>query len=463
MAGENLEIGRDYFCRELTSGEELNGTFRIDESKIEARLHAFDKPFFLKQKCILLRLDNNRFITLHDIYTSGGAGGHHDLREPKLSSYTCRIGANIAIVGRDEWKEDDPIRRVSFDIAHTDDLLHHMKKFNAMAEAKLGKHPDPTIFELRVGVTKVSAWYAASGSFEFKRATTIGLRYSLEFEEPVTVRSYLRWVECIVRFTSAALGHRFVPSNIEVSRVSFDDYVKAIETQSYMGDHAIHYIWPETPLPERSLWVGHAFAHVRDDKELARFVDCLRVWIERYDAWDSPANLMMTAFTLRDVISPERLLTACKWLEEIPGADSAVVVSATDIDKIASVAADEAKRLGHGEFKERVAGVIRGQLKTETNAQRFGRLVASVRKRFGEDALGKTIVEDLVQATKFRAKAAHGHFSPADDKEFKRFIKCTYAMEALCYLLTIGDLPMKPAGAKRAPGTEIVSNHRLSH
>src|SRR4051794_21895012 len=129
MAGDDLEIGRDYFCRELTSGKKLNGTFRIDESKIEARLHEFDKPFSLAQRSIVLRLENNRFVTLHDIYTSGAGGGHHVLREPKLSSYPCRIGANLAILGRDEWKEDDPIRRVSFDIAHTDDLLHHMKKF----------------------------------------------------------------------------------------------------------------------------------------------------------------------------------------------------------------------------------------------------------------------------------------------------------------------------------------------
>lgn len=75
------------------------------------------------------------------------------------------------------------------------------------------------------------------------------------------------------------------------------------------------------------------------------------------------------------------------------------------------------------------------------------------------ECLGRNV---LVQATKFRAKVAHGHFSPADDKEFDHFIKCIYAMEALCSLLTLQDLPMKPAGAKRAPGTEIVSNHRLS-
>ncbi|QMW22700.1 hypothetical protein [Sandaracinobacteroides saxicola] len=461
MARNDLEIGREYFCRELTSGKNLNGIFRIEKSNINARLHQLDDPFFLKEESILLRLENNCFVTMHDIYKS--IGMNYDLTEPKLSSYNCSIGASIAIVGRDEWKEDDPIRRVSFDIAHTNDLLRHSKTFNAMAEAKVGKHPDSTIFKLKVGLMQVSAWYAASGNSDFKRATTIGVRYSLEFDEPVTIRSYLPWVDCIVRFMSAALGHNFVPSKIEVSRVSFENYMKAIEAQTYIGDHVINYIWSETPPPSGSLCVGRAFTHVRDKKELAHFIDCLRVWIERYEAWENSASLMMMAFKMRDVISSERLLTSCKWLEEIPGADSAVVVSAHDIDKIASVAAAEADRLGHGEFKDRVKGVIRGQLKTETNAQRFNRLVASVRKRFGENAFGETIIDDLVQATKFRSKVAHGHFSAANEKQFKHFAKCTFAMEALCYLLTIRDLPMKPAGARRAPGTEIVSNHRLNY
>lgn len=175
MARDEIEVGKEYFCREETSGKGLAGTFRIEESKIEARLHSFDKPFFLKQKSIVLRLENNRFVTLYDSYSSGGAGGSHDLREPKLSTYTCRVAANIAIIGRDSWSETDPIRQVHFDIAHTDDLLHHIKKFDAIADAKLGKSPDPTICELKVGGVKISAWYAASGSFDFPLGLPRGL------------------------------------------------------------------------------------------------------------------------------------------------------------------------------------------------------------------------------------------------------------------------------------------------
>ena len=125
MATDGIEIGRTYFCREETSGEGREGTFRIDDGSMEAQLHSFDEPFFLDQKSVVLRLENNRFVTLHDIYSCGSPGSSHDLREPKLSSYTCRIAANIAIAGRDAWHETDPIRRVDFDIAQTNNLLRH--------------------------------------------------------------------------------------------------------------------------------------------------------------------------------------------------------------------------------------------------------------------------------------------------------------------------------------------------
>jgi hypothetical protein len=460
MADYDIEIGRGYFCREETSGERHQGVFRIDESSMEAKLHSFDKQLFMDQKSVVLRLENNRFVTLHDIYSSGHVGSSHDSREPTLSSYNCRVAGNIAIIGRNAWNENDPIRRVDFSIAHSDELLRHKKKFDAVADAKFGKHPDPMIFEFKVAGIKVSAYYMASGNFGFKRATNIGLRYSIEFDEPATMRTYLHWVECIVQFVSAAMGHRFVPSGIKVSRLCFDDILKAIDTQTYLGDHSIIYVWPETSLPKHSLWVGHAFAYVWDNREMASFLDCLRAWIDRYDTWKNATNLMMTAFTLRDVISPERLLTACKWLEEIPGAASEIALSADHIEEIASAAAAKADQLGYIAFKARVAGVIKGQLKKETNEQRFTRLVTMVQKRFGKTIFGDMIVDDLLKAMKFRAKVAHGHFTPSDDSEYAQFVKCICAMEALCYLLTIRDLPMKPAGTKRASGIEIVRNHR---
>lgn len=211
MTADDIEIGRGYFCREETSGEGRQGIFRIDESSMEAKLHSFDEHFFLNQSSVVLRLEDNSFVTLHDIYTGGEPSSHQSGKPLLLKSYSCRIAANVAIIGKDAWNETDPIRRVDFNIAHTDELLRHKKKFNAVADAEFGKHPDPMIFEFKLAGIKVSAYYMASGNFDFKRATNISLRYSIEFDEPATMRTYLHWVECIVQFVSAAMGIALCP------------------------------------------------------------------------------------------------------------------------------------------------------------------------------------------------------------------------------------------------------------
>ena len=206
--------------------------------------------------------------------------------------------------------------------------------------------------------------------------------------------------------------------------------------------------------------MGNAFVHTRNETELAAFKECLRTWIERDTEWENATNLMMSSLSLKDTISGERLLTACKWLEEIPGAASTMAVSDDDITKIAQVAAAEAVRLGHSDYETRIAGVIRSQLKTETNGDRFKRLAAAVCARFGDNALDADVVTHLLRAMQFRGRVAHGHFSPKDEAEHQAFVKAMYAMEAFCYLLTIKDLPMTDDGAKRAIGNNIVADYR---
>ncbi len=65
-----------------------------------------------------------------------------------------------------------------------------------------------------------------------------------------------------------------------------------------------------------------------------------------------------------------------------------------------------------------------------------------------------------MKAMRFRGKVAHGAFEPVDDAEYLAFTRSVYAIEALCYLLTIKDLPMTDEGAKRALGIQIVANYR---
>ena len=137
-----------------------------------------------------------------------------------------------------------------------------------------------------------------------------------------------------------------------------------------------------------------------------------------------------------------------------------MAVDQNDIDAIANCAAAEAERLGHVGYKERIAGVIRGQLKTESNTERFRRLKREVCARFGNNALDEEAVGHFLTAMQFRGKVAHGHFEPSDGNEYRAFAKAVHALEALCYFLMLKDLPMTDAGAQRARGIEIASDYR---
>lgn len=453
-----IELGRRYFCRQESSGGGHFGTFQIDADEISATFCSFDEPLpMVFSDPLQIRLENGRLVSLYKNVPVGGTT--YQTTDGKTGPFTRRIISNITVIGPDAWHPDDPVRRAFFSIPGSDELLQHSAKFDQIGEAEFGDVDDPLLCEFAVAGIKVKIWYTASGVMAFRRVSTIDTRFGIEFDEPADLDSYLAAVQCIVRFASAALGWRLAPSDIHISRLSQPEFLQAVEDHSYPGDHQVRYIWPGGP-PAELPWVGHAFAHVREKEELAAFVACLQAWIERDPEWLAATNLMMTSLSLEGTISGERLLIACKWLEEIPGAASALAVSETDIEMIASTAAAEADRLGHGGFKERIAGVIRGRLKTETNAGRFERLRQAVTARFGVNVLDAGATGHLLRAMQFRGRVAHGHFSPRDDSEYQAFVKATYAMEALCYLLTIKNLPMTEEGANRAIGRDIASNYR---
>ncbi len=62
----------------------------------------------------------------------------------------------------------------------------------------------------------------------------------------------------------------------------------------------------------------------------------------------------------------------------------------------------------------------------------------------------------------FRGRAAHGHLSIEDDKEYREFAKATYAMEAFCFLLTVRDLPIDEEGIELMSRNLFLLNYRLS-
>lgn len=460
MVSKSIELGRRYFCREETTGQHYTGTFCVEADDMFAWLYAFTGHISDDfEDLLVLRLEDNRIASLHNNFVSGGVYGGTANDQPSPES-RC-ITTNIVVVGDDVWKADDPILRVEFTIQYADGLMQHNPKHRAVAKANFFKMPDLTLFELETTGQTVSVFYAPSGNITFRHPTAIGIGYAIEFQEPVHLGNYLTAVHTVVEFVSAVLGHHFVPSDIRISRQSLVERIEEAKSKTFTDYHRVHYTWHGEE-PTQSLWVGRSFGYAGDKRELDALIACLRVWIERGADWKDANSLMMAALKLESAMSGDRLLNACKWLEQIPGAASAIAVSRADIDIIAAVAAAEAERLGHKDYKDRIAGVIRGQLKTESNAERFERLRKLVCARFDKTILNPDILPHLMAATQFRGRVAHGVFEPVDEAEFQAFMKAVHAMEALCFLLTIRELPMTKKGAQRAAGHTFVQSYHLA-
>lgn len=460
MANDDIEIGHRYFCREETTGKGYCGMFHIDANDMAVELYAFDEHYLGGDfdELLVLRLANNRIISLHNNIPGSGAISHNDLENKRWTSRR-HVVSNVVIAGDNAWLQDDPIRRISFSIEYAEELLRCSEKFEAIAEAEFGNMPDSTLFALEADGMTLKAWYPASGNLTFRHATNIGVRYGIEFDEPRDLTTYMPEMLRLVHFVSAAMGHRFAPSDIRFSRLTRAEYTAAIKARKGYREHKAYYVWA-SDAQENDVRISRSFVHVRGEAELGAFRDCLKAWIERDTAWRSATNMMMGALGLQRVMSRERLMTACGWLEEIPGADSVMAVSDHDIKAIAKIADAEAEKRGHKDYGARIAGVIRGQLKKESNGERFARLHKSICDKFGNDALGENIIPYLLRAIKFRGRVAHGGFEPDGEAEYKSFAKSVYAMEALCYLLTIRDLPMSHEGARRAAAQQIVANFR---
>lgn len=457
MAQNDLEIGQHYFCREETTGKGHCGIFDFKASERTVDLYAFDDMHIGVdlEDVLILRLANNLILSLHKNIRAGGPVGYFDI-EKQRQTKCLRILSNVVIVGDSPWLEVSPLRRVRFSIKYAEELLRYTDKYDAIVDAELGEMPETILFALEAGDMTFKAWYSVSGSLSLK-PTHIGVRYGIDFHEPRYLHNYMSEIQTLLHFVSAALGHPFAPSDIELSGQTDNEHAAAVEAREGYREHKIHYVWPSDP-PGHSLWVGNAFAHARGETELAAFQDCLRVWILREPTWRGANSLMMGALRLQNEISGERLLNACRWLEKIPGADSEMAVSDEDINAIAAVAGAEAEKRGHENYKPRIAGVIRGQLKKESNRERFTRLHRSICERFGSSAINESVIECLLKAMEFRGEVAHGHFEPDNEAEYRSFERSIYAMEALCYLLTIRDLPMSDEGKRRGIRQEIVAN-----
>jgi hypothetical protein len=457
-----IEVGKPLHCLELVTGKNLSGTVLITEDRISAQIYSFGDRFHIKgEQPVFLRTEANDIVSLHSNITTL-PGTHSRFGELPRTTYRQEIISNIAVVGHDAWTASDGIKRVTFRVRHTKELMHHRKKVDGLGR-KNPKEDTFNLFEDAVEGMTMRARYTATYGMDFSAPKEFWPRLEIEFNDVQNIEEYIRHVMTYVQFLSFCFGVKLKPSEIEIDRLSFADMVAAIERQEYPGHHAVHYVWPEAEIDDQDLWVGGSPVRVWDDQELASFRACLVAWMNRARDWKKAYTLMIMSFALKNTFSSERLISACRWLEDIPGAKAQPALSDTAIEAIATAAAEKARELGHtAVLRDRIEGSIK-RLKAETSEQHFSRLLALVEGRFGSGVMPGDAISYLKRALSLRGKSAHGHFNPESEVAFRAFAKSIRAMEALCYLLTALDLPINEDGIKRVRDNSLIRDYRASY
>jgi len=454
-----IEKGKQLHCSETVTGKKLTGTLILSNDGLRADLYSYDEAFNIKtDRPLHLIAEKGQIVSLHSTIDNGLGSSFWDDR----TVWHQGIIANVSVIGADAWTETDTIKRVTFTVKHTMELLRHQNK---LAVIRRERRPDDEhfrLFEICVAGMTLKASYGAMYNSGSDTPTQIWPVYEIEYGEPQSLHDYLRHVLDYVHFLSFCNGAVFKPSDIKIDRVSFAEILQAMEAQSYRDSHEVYYAWPEVPVDDQSLWVGGSPIRAWDQTELGAFQDCLSVWMNRAAAWTNAYAMMMGCFRRNNVLSADRLINACRWFEEIPLAASQFALKPRDVEEIAAAAAAKAEALGHTmQLKERIKGAIR-RIKEETAEDRFRRLLSTVERRFGANIFLETAIVDLKRALAFRGRCAHGHFNPESDQEFRDFSRSTGAMEALCYMLTALDLPLSAEGLDRIRRNPVVQDYRLS-
>jgi hypothetical protein len=461
MARDGLEKDRDYFCCEQVTGKAVCGSLRVTDERIQVRLVSFDDFFFVDRNTeyLPLRLEDNSYASLHHAFF-GGPGSSNSRTQ---TTHSQTVSANTLIHGPDEWKPEDPILHVTFELPRAEELLRYDPKIKELESKPRWSDVETYAFTVDLPDLTVRLGYRSTYAMTSDRVSVESPVIAVDFTNPRSIKNYLDDIQAIVRFISLILGIQMEPENIRIRRLSNEDMRAQIEKHSYLGDHSVTQMWfRKSSAADNGARVHLAFAALFDEEEMQAFSACLRMWLQRTPEWARSNALMMDCLHLQDEISAERLLAACKWLEEIPTARAVQVTDDSVIQSITDAALDAADEQGQDLLKSRIPQAI-ARLKLESHRERFDRLVKNLAERYGSGVTDDDMSSHLIAALRdFRGKVAHGHYEPKDDNEYQRFIKATFAVESLCLLLTCFDMPLTDDGVRRIKLNPLVEHYRYS-
>lgn len=443
--------------REMVTGR--HGVLRIDADAIEAELFSFDGFFQVREDApVVLLADDADFVTLHSIYSHGALG--RTMGSSATVVHNQSIGANYVVSGPEQWGADARLKCATFIVPGADMLLRHQSTYDAVRNSEAGSLTNTEAVRVVADDVTIAVHYAISGSFDALIPTKVWPVVTMEFVAPSDHEGFLREANALETFLSSCMCRWLQLDDVVFTKAA----QRAGSGAGAVADHRVaepqfRFLFLRNEHASREAeWVGRSYALASDDGERAAFEACLGEWFGRRREWDAANQLMMNALALSNTASPERLLNACKWLESTPGAGARRALSDDHVARIARAALAEAATLGHDALGPRIRGALR-LVGSESNADRWSRLIDEARASFGDHVIGEGMLDDLRHAYALRGGAAHSHLELGAGEAFHDYLAAVAAVECLSYLLMLLGLPMTDEGRLRVERSAFVRAH----
>lgn len=460
----DIVFGESVFCTELNTGQKHSGNFKYAEDGITTSLVSFDGFFYVRPDApIFLMTEKLKVVSLYDSF--GGAPGTRSRNiEPIKQAHIQKIFSNTAIVGDDKWEIEDRVKRVSFQIKNSMEILRNTEKIKDLSMDRLkgeDQEDDRFLLNLKADGLQVRLYYTASYEMWGNEPKDVSPRFEIEFDDAVRLGEHLHAMQRVVWFCSMAIGVPLVPSEIRISRQSLVEFIACIESNKPASEHRAIYRWPEFHIGTNEVSIHGSPFVAFDEEGLTNLSDCLSSWLERGEEWDGAYALMMGALERRNEVSAERLLNACKWLEQLPNALPNQVIDKGVVSNIAAAAIKCAGQNGLSELSARINGCLR-TVGLESRAQHFIRLLSLAWGDYHMPRPVSDMVSDLMGSQKLRGKAAHGNLDLRGDGDFQNAARYIESLEALCFLLILQDLPLNEGGKGRLMSHRLIETYHLA-
>ncbi|WP_406736124.1 hypothetical protein [Thioclava sp. GXIMD4215] len=452
-----FEINPDehYQCIDLNTEKGHACTFRYEDKDIRVRVHSFaEKPELNAEEVIFLLSEKMKKISLFN---------NVDLGTPRVFGlddqiYYCQnILSNCAVIGDEIWPSDQKIKRILFRLPKSDILFRHSEKLSALASGDIEeKHFN--LLDVKTRNLNVKIGYTAKGNAYGGGWTSTGCIFDIELDNPVKMGDHLTYQNDINCFFSGCLGVLIIEDEQCISPDSsaeLDARLKQRKTARIYRELRLKN--PKDITDFEGNFHGSPAWGV-SDTELSNTARCLKAWIERADDWRNAYLHMQNCLRQRSEVSAERLISACRWLENIPTAKFEKVINDSNLENIASYAREKSEELHLDIPLKRLTGCL-SSLKKETHEQRFSRLISELPRSGLTKKPSATFVEDLKKSQSLRGAAAHSHVDAKTPEAFNDFYRALLSLEALCFLLTMNELPWTDEAKRRLQGHPLIQNY----